>query len=367
VKEVRKPAAGLVVHVGVVEWGEPVVGDVCVAQVDEARRQAIMRNHTATHLLQAALRAVLGPHVQQQGSLVAPDRLRFDFSHSHALTPQELQQVSEMLNDAILHDLPVSASYMPYEAAIRAGALAFFTEKYGDVVRVISIGEPGKQPFSMELCGGTHVARTGEIGAAIITSESALSAGIRRIEVVTGQGALAFVRQQTQALSEVARVLSTSPDRVVEHAQRLVQQLAETQKALQQARRELARLRFAEVAQRAQAVNGAMVLVAQVEAESPELLREMSDWFRAQYPTSALVLGAVIEGKPALVVACSKDLAAQGFDAARLVREIAGVVGGGGGGKSTLAQGSGRDPARLPEALEKARQLLHAALRHTNA
>ncbi|MDW8292605.1 MAG: alanine--tRNA ligase [Anaerolineae bacterium] len=367
VKDVRKPAAGLVVHVGVVEWGEPVVGDRCVAQVDEARRHAIMRNHTATHLLQAALRAVLGTHVQQQGSLVAPDRLRFDFSHDSALTPDEMRQVSDLLNDAILRDLPVSVSYMPYEAAIRAGALAFFTEKYGDVVRVVSIGQAGRQPFSMELCGGTHVARTGEIGAAIIMSESALSAGVRRIEVVTGHGALAFVQHQARVLAETARAMNTNPERLVEQAQRVMQQLGETQRALQQARRELARLRFTEVAQRAQRVDGAMMLVAQVEVESLELLREMSDWFRAQHPTSALALGAVIDGKPALVVACSQDLANKGLDATRLIREIATIVGGGGGGKATLAQGSGRDASRLPDALNKARQLLHAALSRASA
>jgi len=171
VKEMRRPTPELVVHVCEVKWGEPVVGDRCIAQADEARRRAIMRNHTATHLLQASLRAVLGHHVRQEGSLVTPDRLRFDFTHPRPLTQDELNQVADMLNDAILRNLPVTARHMPYQQAIAAGALAFFSEKYGDLVRVVTVGHDGEHPFSMELCGGTHVPMTGEIGCALVVSE----------------------------------------------------------------------------------------------------------------------------------------------------------------------------------------------------
>ncbi|MCS7055736.1 MAG: alanine--tRNA ligase [Thermoflexales bacterium] len=358
VKDVRRPSPELIVHICQVEWGEPTVGDLCTAQVDEARRWAIMRNHTATHLLQASLRAVLGQHVSQQGSLVAPDRLRFDFSHNAPLTKDELDQVTEMLNDAILDNLPVTAQYMPYQQAIQTGALAFFSEKYGDIVRVVSIGRDGDRPFSMELCGGTHVQMTGDIGSALIVSESAVSAGVRRIEALTGRGALEYARRQARQLNEAARALGTAPDQVAEQAGRLVAQLQETQKRLTQAQRELARLRFAEQMAQAEARDGARVLVAQVQADTPELMREMSDWYREKYHSGVVVLGAIIDEKPSLLVSVTQDLTKKGVDAGKLIREIAPIVGGGGGGRPTLAQAGGKDPAKLGEALDKARRLL---------
>ncbi|MCS6846598.1 MAG: alanine--tRNA ligase [Anaerolineae bacterium] len=358
VKDVRRPSPELIVHVCQVEWGEPAVGDLCTAQVDEARRWAIMRNHTATHLLQTSLRTVLGHHVSQQGSLVAPDRLRFDFSHDAPLTKEELDQVTDMLNDAILDNLPVRATYMPYQQAIEAGALAFFSEKYGDVVRVVSIGGDGEQPFSMELCGGTHVQMTGDIGSAVIVSESAVSAGVRRIEALTGRGVLEYTRRQARQLSEAARALGTTPDHVAEQAGKLVAQLHESQKRLEQAQRELARLRFAEQMAQAEVRNGARVLVAQVQADTPELMREMSDWYREKYHSGVVVLGAIIGEKPSLLVSVTQDLTKKGVDAGKLIREIAPIVGGGGGGRPTLAQAGGKDPSKLGEALDKARRLL---------
>jgi len=358
VRDMRRPAPELIVHVCEVQWGQPMVGDACTAQVDEARRWAIMRNHTATHLLQTSLRAVLGHHVGQQGSLVAPDRLRFDFSHDAALTRDELDQVADMLNDAILDNLPVTARYMPYQQAIESGALAFFSEKYGDVVRVVSVGGDGEQPFSMELCGGTHVQMTGDIGATLIVSEGAVSAGVRRIEALTGRSALDYARRQSRQLSEAARALGTTPDHVAEQANRLLAQLNELQKHLEHARRELARLRFAEQMEQAEARDGARLLVAQVQADTPDLMREMSDWYREKYHSGVAVLGAVIGQKPSLLVSVTPDLAKKGVDAGKLIREIAPIVGGGGGGKPTLAQAGGKDAARLSEALDKARQLL---------
>ncbi len=358
VKDMRRPSPELIVHVCEVMWGEPAIDDPCTAQVDEARRWSIMRNHTATHLLQTSLRSVLGHHVSQQGSLVAPDRLRFDFSHTGPLTRDELDQVTDMLNDAILDNLPVTARYMPYEQAIAAGALAFFSEKYGDVVRVVSIGDDGDQPFSIELCGGTHVQMTGDIGGAVIVSEGAVSAGVRRIEALTGRGALEYARRQVRQLSEVARVLGTTPDHVVEQAGRLVAQLHESHKRLEQLRRELARLRFAEQMEQAEVRNGARVLVAQVEADTPDLMREMSDWYREKFHSGVAVLGAVIGEKPSLLVSVTQDLVKKGVDAGKLIREIAPVVGGGGGGRPTLAQAGGKDPSKLGEALAKARRLL---------
>ncbi|HEY3342738.1 MAG TPA: alanine--tRNA ligase, partial [Anaerolineae bacterium] len=246
VREMRRPAPGLVLHVCDVEYGQPTSGAACVAQVDVERRNDIMRNHTATHLLQKSLRSVVGSHVGQQGSLVAPDRLRFDFSHTAPLTREQLAQLSRVMNDAILANYPVTAKQEAYADAIKSGAMAFFSEKYGDIVRVLRIGEPDQAPFSMELCGGTHVRHTGDIGSAIIVNETAVAAGVRRIEVVTGHGALTFVDKQLEALSSVAHELNTTPDLAAEQTTRVLATLAETQKALERAQTGLARARFNE-------------------------------------------------------------------------------------------------------------------------
>ena len=358
VDEMRRPAPEFIVHVCEVKWGEPEVGDRCVARVDEARRQATMRNHTATHLLQASLRAVLGHHVRQEGSLVSPDRLRFDFAHPKPLTQDELNQVADMLNEAILRNLPVTARHMPYQQAIAAGALAFFSEKYGDLVRVVTVGHDTEQPFSMELCGGTHVPMTGEIGCALIVGEGSVSAGVRRLEVLTGRAALDYARQQSQQLSALARLLGVPADHVTDQVSKLTAQLHEAQKKLESARRELARLRFAEQMSLAELHNGAHILTAQVQADGPELLREMSDWYREKYRTGVVVLGAIIEDKPALLTAVSSDLTKKGLDAGQIIRQIAPLIGGTGGGRPTLAQAGGKDATNLPAALDKARQIV---------
>jgi len=358
VREMRRPAPEFIIHICEVKWGEPLVGDRCVARVDEARRWAIMRNHTATHLLQASLRAVLGHHVRQEGSLVTPDRLRFDFTHAKPLTSDELNQVADMLNDAILHNLPVTARHMPYQQAIAAGALAFFSEKYGDLVRVVTVGRDAEQPFSMELCGGTHVPMTGEIGCALIISEGSVSAGVRRLEVLTGRAALEHMRQQAQQIGEIARLLGVPAEHAAEQVNKLAAQLQEAQKKLEGARRELARMRFAEQMAQAEQHNGAHVLVAQVQTDGPELLREMSDWYRERYHSSVLVLGALVGDKPALLAAATPDLTKKGLDAGQIIRQIAPLIGGTGGGRPTLAQAGGKDASSLPGALDKARQIV---------
>jgi len=222
----------------------------------------------------------------------------------------------------------------------------------------VKVGGDGEQPFSMELCGGTHVQMTGDIGSALIVSEGAVSAGVRRIEALTGRSALDYARRQFRQLGEAARALGTTPDHVAEQASKLLAQLNESQKRLEQARRELARLRFAEQMEQAEARDGARLLVAQVQADTPDLMREMSDWYREKYHSGVAVLGAVIGDKPSLLVSVTPDLTKKGVDAGKLIREIAPIVGGGGGGKPTLAQAGGRDAAKLGEALDKARQLL---------
>ena len=358
VREMRRPTPGLVLHVCDVEYGQPTVGNACVAQVDVERRNDIMRNHTATHLLQKALRSVVGTHVGQQGSLVAPDRLRFDFSHNAPLTEEQLDQVSRMLNDAILANYPVTAKQEAYADAIKSGAMAFFSEKYGDVVRVLRVGEPDQVPFSMELCGGTHVRHTGDIGSAIIVNETAVAAGVRRIEAVTGHGALNYVHKQMSELSTVARELSTTPDQVAEQTAKLLNTLSEAQKALERAQKELARARFGELLASVQIVKDVPALVNRAPVESMDTLREMTDWFREKYPSGAVVLGAVINEKPAIVVAVSKDLNGRGLDAGKLAREVAKLVGGSGGGRPTLAQAGGKEPGKLDDALAQAQRLI---------
>ena len=333
-------------------------GDVCTGRVDAARRADIERNHTATHLLQRSLRTVLGSHVGQQGSLVDEHRLRFDFSHGTALSSDELQRVADMLNGDILADKPVTDAQMAYADAIAGGAMAFFSEKYGDVVRVVSVGEASTQPISQELCGGTHVRRTGEIGAAMIASENAVSAGVRRIEVLTGRGALALAREQSRQLGEIARIVNAQSGDVAAQAARVAEQLRDAHKRLEQAQRELARIRFTEIARSAQQIGSSTVLIAQVQADSADQLREMSDWFREGHSSSVTVLACVVQEKPALVVAVSADLVKAGLNAGTLIREIAPIVGGNGGGRPNLAQAGGRDATKIDDALALARTFI---------
>ena len=364
VLDTRRPAPGFVVHTCQVSEGAPRTGDPCVAYVDKARRASIKRNHTATHLLQKCLRTVLGAHVGQQGSLVAPDRLRFDFSHSAAMTRDEIEKVSDLLNDAILQDMPVWAQEQSYKEAIASGAMAFFSEKYGDVVRVVRVGFAGDdlfdpEIFSAELCGGTHVKRTGEIGSAVVVSESAVAAGVRRIEVLTGKGALEYARKQSQQIAQIAHAVNATSDTAAEQVNKVTVQLSEAQKQLEQLKRAVAKSQFDALLKtsvvRRQTSD---VLIAQVQTDSSELLREMSDWFREKHPSGVVVLGAVIGDKPSLVVSVSQDLTKKGFEAGKLIKEIAAVVGGGGGGKPTLAYAGGKDASKLGEALAKAEQLL---------
>jgi len=359
VKSAQRYVPGFVTLVCEVSEGELMIGDRVAASVDAARRNSIRRNHTATHLLQKALRSVLGTHVGQQGSLVAPDRLRFDFSHGAAMTRDEIDEVGNVLNDSILADMPVLDKQESYKEAIASGAMAFFSDKYGDVVRVIRIGD-GSEIYSAELCGGTHVSRTGEIGSAVIVSESALAAGVRRIEVLTGKGALEHARRQSQQLAQIAQAINAIPDNAADQVSKVSAQLSETRKELEALRREQARGEFLEVVKRQTSnVNDVAQLVAEVRADRVDVLREMSDWFREQHHSGVLVLGAVVNEKPALLVSVSPDLNKKGIEAGKLIKEIAAVVGGSGGGKPTLAQAGGKDAAKLPEALAKARELLN--------
>jgi len=364
VQDMRQPIPGLIVHVGVVKQGRPRVGDTAWAVVDYERRMDIARNHTATHLLHSELRYILGEHVQQAGSLVAPDRLRFDFTHPAMLTQDELDAVARSVNDAILVNYPVEVVEKPYHQAVREGAIALFGEKYGDVVRVVCIGWPG-EPFSQELCGGTHVNETGEIGLFHIVSEEGVGAGVRRIEAVTGRGAVDLVERQLGILQRTAAYMGVSPDEVDRKVLSLLDELQGARKEITRLQEQLARREFEALLEQIQSVAGVSLLSARVTAPSMEVLREMTDWFRDRLGSGVVVLGTVLGERPALVAAVTPDLVKRGVNAARLVRGLARIVGGGGGGRPTLAQAGGRDPSRLDEALRQAPHMLEEQLAAT--
>ncbi len=350
VNDVRQPLPGLIVHIGEVVCGELRVGDMAQAVVDAERRMDIARNHTATHLLHNALRRVLGEHVQQAGSLVAPDRLRFDFTHATALSADELDRIQQLVNEAILADYPVHVVHTSYKEAIAQGAIALFGEKYGEQVRVLKIGDP-HQPFSQELCGGTHVSHTSEIGPFYILSESSVGAGLRRIEAVTGRTAQKLIQQRLRILDSIAASLGCSPDEVEQRIQALQTELQQRKREVARLRRQLAQRDFETLLSRVQEVQGVKVLAAQVEAANMETLREMSDWFRDRIGSGVIVLGAVMDSRPGFVAAITPDLVERGLHAGQIVKRVAEVVGGSGGGKPTLAQAGGRDPSRIGDAL----------------
>ena len=350
VGEVRRPIPGLIVQVGEVSSGTVQVGDPAYALIDTERRWDIMRNHTATHVLHAELREQLGAHVRQRGSLVAPDRLRFDFSHPEPVSAEALSAIERAANEAVLANFAVKDRWTDFDRAVAEGALAFFEEKYGDTVRVISIGDGG-EAFSQELCGGTHVGTTGEIGPLVITSEGSSAAGVRRIEALTGRAAQALSAQRMAALDAVAASLRVQPERTAEAVQRLLEENRQLERQVEKMRGELARQQSEKLLDHAVRLNGLSILAQQVEASDVDTLRQMTDWFRDRLGSSVVVLGSVINEKPMLVAAATDDAIAKGIHAGNLVRDAARIVGGGGGGRPNMAQAGGRHADKLPEAL----------------
>ena len=350
VQTMRRPIPGLVVHVGEVTSGTVQVGDPAYALIDTERRWDIMRNHTATHVLHAELRAQLGAHVRQRGSLVAPDRLRFDFSHPQPVSADQLSAIEQAANAAVLANDAVKDRWTDFDRAVGEGALAFFEEKYGDTVRVISIGDGG-DALSQELCGGTHVGTTGEIGPFVITSEGSSAAGVRRIEALTGRAAQALSADRMAALNAAAASLRVQPERTAEAVQRLQEQNRQLERQLEQLRAELARQQSERLLSHAVRLNGLSILAEQVEVSDVDTLRQMTDWFRDRLGSSVVVLGSVINDKPMLVAAATADAIEKGIHAGNLVRDAAKIVGGGGGGRPNMAQAGGRHADKLPEAL----------------
>jgi alanyl-tRNA synthetase len=362
VNQVYQPVNGLIVHQGVLARGTAKVDSPARAVVDDERRWDIRRNHTATHVLHRELRRVLGSHVAQAGSLVAPERLRFDFSHTQMVTQEELEEIERAANVTILADLPVAASYKKYDELkqdIAAGKImALFGEKYGDEVRVVQIGAEDGQVYSRELCGGTHAQSTLQIGALHITSEGSAAAGVRRIEAVTGRTAQQLIQQQLGTLKQSAALLGVPPEETYPRLQSLVTQLQEKEKQVKELQRKLAWAEFESLLSKTREVKGVKLISLQVEAPDVAMLREMSDWFRDRLGSGVVVLATVLEDKPLIIATVTEDLTGRGLHAGKLVKEVAQVVGGGGGGKPTMAQAGGKDASRLDEALAKVDDLV---------
>ncbi len=353
VEMVTKPVEGLHLHRGRVLSGIIRVNDKITVQVDAKRRMNIARNHSATHLLHKALREVLGEHVNQAGSLVSPDRLRFDFTHFTAIAPEELEQVEYIVNEAILNNLKVQTVVSTLDEARQMGATALFDEKYGDKVRVVKMGD-----FSMELCGGTHITSTAEVGMFKLLSESSVGSGLRRVEAVTGQGAMDYLHAKEDQLGLIARAVKAPAHELVHRVEALVQDLRGLERETEVLRARLARYEVQSLLHTAKEMNGIKVLAARSDASDMDSLRAMLDLLRDKMGSGVIVLGAESGGKVNLVAGISKDLVARGLHAGKIIKEIAPLVGGGGGGRPDMAQAGGKDPAGLDNALEKVNALV---------
>ncbi|HHL0156734.1 TPA: alanine--tRNA ligase [Klebsiella quasipneumoniae subsp. quasipneumoniae] len=343
-------------HIGKVASGSLKVGDAVQADVDEARRQRIRLNHSATHLMHAALRQVLGTHVAQKGSLVNDKALRFDFSHFEAMKPEEIRAVEDLVNAQIRRNLAIETNIMDIDVARASGAMALFGEKYDDRVRVLQMGD-----FSTELCGGTHAARTGDIGLFRITSESGTAAGVRRIEAVTGEGAIAMLHAQSDQLSDIAQLLKGDSHNLGEKVRAALERTRQLEKELQQLKEQAAAQESANLSSKAEEINGVKLLVSELAGVEPKMLRTMVDDLKNQLGSTVVVLATVADGKVSLIAGVSKDVTDR-VKAGELVGMVAQQVGGKGGGRPDMAQAGGTDASALPAALASVKGWVSAKL-----
>jgi alanyl-tRNA synthetase len=356
VTDSKKPLPELIVHVGEVQSGTLQTGAMAELAVDEERRRATALNHTATHLLQAALVKVLGDHIKQAGSLVTPERLRFDFSHFSAMTAEELEQVENLVNSYIRENASVKCREMAHDQAVAAGATALFGEKYGDKVRVVSV-----DAISMELCGGTHTRASGDIGLFKILQESGIAAGVRRIEAVTGTRALEVVRDQERTLDYLAGLVKTDRPQLETRLRKLLEHQKELERELESLRTRLSADQAGDLLNQATEVAGIQVICGRADNLDGKALRELADQVRDRLPSGVLVLASAHDGKAGLLVAVTKDLTKR-LQAGALIKQLAAMVGGGGGGRPDLAQAGGSKPEQLGEALAAAPKLIAEAL-----
>ncbi|MFZ5905056.1 MAG: alanine--tRNA ligase [Chloroflexota bacterium] len=357
ITDMRKPAAGGIVHVGTVSYGVPKVGDKILARVDAQRRHDIMRNHTATHLLHKALHTVLGEHARQAGSLVAPDRLRFDFTHPEAMTSEQIERVERIVNDAVAADMAVMPRLKPREEAIKEGAMALFGEKYGETVRTMTIAlDEHDERYSYELCGGTHLDRTSDVGAFIIVSEGSAAAGIRRIEAVTGRGAYDLIAKRFRTLKHAAAMLKSSVDEVPAKVEAVQDEVSDLKKELASLRAQQALSTFNLQLLNLQTVNDVHVLAIEIPNADVDTLRMLADKFREKNPKGG---AAVLATGTTVIAVLTEDLVKKGLKAGDLIT----AIGGKGGGRPNMAQGSLPDASRVGEALNRVRKVVEEKLK----
>ena len=357
-----KPVTGLILLAGMVIQGSPNVDDAALVSVDIPSRRSTMRNHTGTHLLHAALRYVLGDKVHQSGSVVDPERMRFDFNYPQAVSKTDLLKIEERVNQLIAEEYPVQKTIKTLDQAKAEGATALFGEKYGQTVRTIEVADE-RGRVSYELCGGTHVDNTAEIGSFYILSEASVAAGIRRIEAVTGLGAYHYARENINHLNQVASHLQSSPADVFNKVEALEAELKQTNRELDQVRIEVANQAFKQKMDDVREISGVPVLSALIPNADVDALRSLADQFRQKHPSGVVVLGTVINEKPSLIAAVTPDLIRRGLKAGDLIKRVALVVGGGGGGRPDMAQAGGKDPAKLPEALAQVESYIQENLK----
>jgi len=346
VTDTIKPADGIIVHKGKVKKGGFKAGDTVLAKVNADERMDTVRHHTATHILHSMLRSVLGEHVKQAGSLVAPDRCRFDFTHYTSLTEREKQRIEELVNERIIENHPVTVEEMDIDQAIATGAMALFDEKYGDKVRVVTVKDVSK-----ELCGGTHASASGDIGLFKIVSESGIAAGVRRLEILAGRRAYQLVLKQEQDLVDIARLLKASDPDLVGRVEKMLTQLRDTEKELDKAKHKMQSSQAGDIISEAKEIGGVKVLVKRVDNLEQKDLRDFGDKLRDKLGSGILALGSTKEEKISLIVMVSKDLVPK-YHAGNMIKEMATILGGTGGGKPDLAQAGGKDPAKLDAALD---------------
>jgi alanyl-tRNA synthetase len=355
VSDTQKIQSDVFGHHGELATGRLAVGDKVAARVDASRRARTMRNHSATHLMHKALREVLGPHVQQKGSLVDAEKTRFDFSHDAAMTDEQVRRIEAMVNAEILRNEATSARIMKFDDAVKGGAMALFGEKYGDEVRVLDIGS------SRELCGGTHVARTGDIGFFKITSQGGVAAGVRRVEATTGEAALAWVQQQEATLAEAAQALKAQPQELRQKIAQVLDNVRSLEKEIARLKSKVATSHGDDLAAQAVEVKGIKVLAASLDGADAKTLRETLDKLKNKLKSAAIVLGSTEGGKVSLIAGVTPDLTAK-LKAGELVNFVAQQVGGKGGGRPDMAQAGGTEPAKVPAALASVRQWVEQRL-----
>lgn len=338
---------GLITHKGIVESGTITAGDSVEAEVDEDKRRSTALNHTATHLLHAALREVLGDHVKQAGSLVSSERLRFDFSHFTQVSREQLKEVEALVNSYIRGNYPVTTMETSREDAMKTGAMAIFEERYGDRVRLVSVGED----VSKELCGGTHTARTGDIGIFIIVSEGAIAANVRRIEALTGKGALEYLQREDDEIKGAAMILKTSPDRLMERIEQIYADQKAKEKEIESLKSKLMHMHSGDLLEDVRDMDGVKAVVKEIEADSPKDLREYADKIKDKLKSGVIVLGAKKDDKVMLICSVTNDLTKR-FKAGDIIKRLSEIVGGKGGGRPDMAQGGGNKPEELGRALE---------------